>query len=82
MGCASSIHISDRVVYRSGKESEDSHSPQQTNTTQHQGNPASGLPLKPPSSKVREPTVLLFQKLCVCVDEKFVLKCVCYVKLF
>ncbi|XP_059363209.1 high affinity cAMP-specific and IBMX-insensitive 3',5'-cyclic phosphodiesterase 8A-like isoform X2 [Carassius carassius] len=27
MGCASSIHISDRVVYQSGKESEDS--PQQ-----------------------------------------------------
>uniref|UniRef100_A0A671Y5E3 Phosphodiesterase n=1 Tax=Sparus aurata TaxID=8175 RepID=A0A671Y5E3_SPAAU len=51
MGCASSIHISDRVVYHSGKESEDSHSPQQTNTTQHQGNPASGLPLKPLSSK-------------------------------
>ncbi|KAJ3593682.1 hypothetical protein NHX12_006016, partial [Muraenolepis orangiensis] len=47
MGCASSIHISDRVVYHSGKESEDSHSPQQTNTTQHQGNPASGLPIKP-----------------------------------
>lgn len=55
MGCASSIHISDRVVYHSGKESEDSHSPQQTNTTQHQGNPASGLLLKPPSSKVRRP---------------------------
>ncbi|XP_056268776.1 high affinity cAMP-specific and IBMX-insensitive 3',5'-cyclic phosphodiesterase 8A isoform X2 [Pseudoliparis swirei] len=51
MGCASSIHISDRVVYHSGKESEDSHSPQQTNTTQHQGNPALGLPLKPPSCK-------------------------------
>ncbi|KAF3832855.1 hypothetical protein F7725_026520 [Dissostichus mawsoni] len=50
MGCASSIHISDRVVYQSGKESEDSHSPQQTNTTQ-QGNPASALPLKPPSCK-------------------------------
>uniref|UniRef100_A0A674A579 Phosphodiesterase n=1 Tax=Salmo trutta TaxID=8032 RepID=A0A674A579_SALTR len=30
MGCASSIHISDRVVYQSGKESDDS---QQTNTT-------------------------------------------------
>ncbi|XP_067246811.1 high affinity cAMP-specific and IBMX-insensitive 3',5'-cyclic phosphodiesterase 8A isoform X1 [Chanodichthys erythropterus] len=29
MGCASSIHISDRVVYHSGKESEDSHSPPQ-----------------------------------------------------
>lgn len=53
MGCASSIHISDRVVYH-GKESEDSHSPQQTNATQHQGNPASGLPLKPPSCKVRQ----------------------------
>uniref|UniRef100_A0A3P9AFW7 Phosphodiesterase n=1 Tax=Esox lucius TaxID=8010 RepID=A0A3P9AFW7_ESOLU len=39
MGCASSIHISDRVVYQSGKESEDS---QQTNTT-----PAPGLPIKP-----------------------------------
>uniref|UniRef100_A0AAQ4QEK8 Phosphodiesterase n=1 Tax=Gasterosteus aculeatus aculeatus TaxID=481459 RepID=A0AAQ4QEK8_GASAC len=39
MGCASSIHISERVGYQSGKESEDSHSPQQTNTTQHQGNP-------------------------------------------
>ncbi|KAI9518940.1 hypothetical protein NQZ68_033423 [Dissostichus eleginoides] len=50
MGCASSIHISDRVVYQSGKESEDSHSPQQTNTTQ-QGNPASALPLKPPNCK-------------------------------
>ncbi|XP_054626028.1 high affinity cAMP-specific and IBMX-insensitive 3',5'-cyclic phosphodiesterase 8A isoform X3 [Dunckerocampus dactyliophorus] len=51
MGCASSIHISDRVVYHSGKESEDSHSPQQTNTTHHQGNPVSELPLKPPSCK-------------------------------
>uniref|UniRef100_A0A8C9TNX1 Phosphodiesterase n=1 Tax=Scleropages formosus TaxID=113540 RepID=A0A8C9TNX1_SCLFO len=40
MGCASSIHISDRVVYHSGKESEDSHSPQQSNTTNQQGNPA------------------------------------------
>ncbi|KAJ7994587.1 hypothetical protein DPEC_G00251020 [Dallia pectoralis] len=38
MGCASSIHISDRVVYQSGKESEDS---QQTNAT-----PAPGLPIK------------------------------------
>lgn len=56
MGCASSIHISDRVVYHSGKESEDSHSPQQTNTTQHQGNPVSGLPLKPLSCKVRQHT--------------------------
>ncbi|XP_048829020.1 high affinity cAMP-specific and IBMX-insensitive 3',5'-cyclic phosphodiesterase 8A-like [Brienomyrus brachyistius] len=27
MGCASSIHISDRVVYHSGKEAEDSHPP-------------------------------------------------------
>uniref|UniRef100_A0A673BUJ4 Phosphodiesterase n=1 Tax=Sphaeramia orbicularis TaxID=375764 RepID=A0A673BUJ4_9TELE len=36
MGCASSIHISDRVVYHSGKESEEAHSPpQHTNTTQH-----------------------------------------------
>uniref|UniRef100_A0A8C5BNU8 Phosphodiesterase n=1 Tax=Gadus morhua TaxID=8049 RepID=A0A8C5BNU8_GADMO len=52
MGCASSIHISDRVVYHSGKESEDSHSPQQTNSTQHPGNPAaSGLPIKPASCK-------------------------------
>ncbi|XP_061596423.1 high affinity cAMP-specific and IBMX-insensitive 3',5'-cyclic phosphodiesterase 8A isoform X3 [Cololabis saira] len=51
MGCASSIHISDRVVHHSEKGSEDSHSPQQTNTTQHQGNPAAGLPLKPPSCK-------------------------------
>ncbi|KAG7277369.1 hypothetical protein CRUP_025609 [Coryphaenoides rupestris] len=58
MGCASSIHISDRVVYHSGKESEDSHSPQQTNTTQHQGNPASGLPIKPVSCKV----LLVFAK--------------------
>ncbi|XP_061830651.1 high affinity cAMP-specific and IBMX-insensitive 3',5'-cyclic phosphodiesterase 8A isoform X1 [Nerophis lumbriciformis] len=39
MGCASSIHISDRVVYHTGKESEDSPSPQQ-------GNPVSGLPVK------------------------------------
>uniref|UniRef100_A0AAY5KUT8 Phosphodiesterase n=1 Tax=Esox lucius TaxID=8010 RepID=A0AAY5KUT8_ESOLU len=43
MGCASSIHISDRVVYQSGKESEDS---QQTNTT-----PAPGLPIKPNTVK-------------------------------
>lgn len=56
MGCASSIHISDRVVY-SGKESEESHSPQQTNTTQQsqqQGNPAQGLPIKPSNFKVRQ----------------------------
>lgn len=58
MGCASSIHISDRVVYHSGKESEDSHSPQQTNATQHQGNPVSGLPLKAPNCKVREPALI------------------------
>ncbi|KAF4071782.1 hypothetical protein AMELA_G00266670 [Ameiurus melas] len=37
MGCASSIHISDRVVYHSGKESEDCppHSPPQGNNTQN-----------------------------------------------
>ena len=70
MGCASSIHISDRVVYHSGKESEDSHSPQQTNTTQHQGNPASGLPLKPPSSKVRQPAFITLTQVCV-------FQCVC-----
>lgn len=58
MGCASSIHISDRVVYHSGKESEDSHSPQQTNATQQQGNPLSGLPLKAPNCKVRDPTLI------------------------
>uniref|UniRef100_A0AAR2J5J5 Phosphodiesterase n=1 Tax=Pygocentrus nattereri TaxID=42514 RepID=A0AAR2J5J5_PYGNA len=40
MGCASSIHISDRVVYHSGKEAEDSHSPPQSNTHP-------GLPIKP-----------------------------------
>ncbi|KAJ8343978.1 hypothetical protein SKAU_G00313070 [Synaphobranchus kaupii] len=53
MGCASSINISDRVVYHRGKDSEDSHSPQQTNTThsQHQGNPALGLPAKPSDNK-------------------------------
>uniref|UniRef100_A0A3P8YWF2 Phosphodiesterase n=1 Tax=Esox lucius TaxID=8010 RepID=A0A3P8YWF2_ESOLU len=50
MGCASSIHISDRVVYQSGKESEDS---QQTNTT-----PAPGLPIKPNTVKV----LLVFAK--------------------
>ncbi|XP_061892714.1 high affinity cAMP-specific and IBMX-insensitive 3',5'-cyclic phosphodiesterase 8A-like [Entelurus aequoreus] len=44
MGCASSIHISDRVVYHTGKESEDSPSPQQ-------GNPVSGLPVKALSCK-------------------------------
>ncbi|KAJ8249312.1 hypothetical protein GJAV_G00233440 [Gymnothorax javanicus] len=55
MGCASSINISDRVVYHRGKDSEDSHSPQQTNTTlhsQHQGNPAHELPVKPSDNKV------------------------------
>ncbi|KAI1904152.1 hypothetical protein AGOR_G00002740 [Albula goreensis] len=54
MGCASSINISDRVVYHRGKDSEDSHSPQQTNTTlqsQQQGNPALGLPIKPSDNK-------------------------------
>ncbi|XP_026865685.2 high affinity cAMP-specific and IBMX-insensitive 3',5'-cyclic phosphodiesterase 8A [Electrophorus electricus] len=49
MGCASSIHISDRVVYHSGKDSEDSHSPQQTNTTLHCPQP--GLPIKPSTYK-------------------------------
>ncbi|XP_031675052.1 high affinity cAMP-specific and IBMX-insensitive 3',5'-cyclic phosphodiesterase 8A [Oncorhynchus kisutch] len=43
MGCASSIHISDRVVYQSGKESDDS---QQTNAT-----PAPGLLIKPSTIK-------------------------------
>lgn len=78
MGCASSIHISDRVVYHSGKESEDSHSPQQTNTTQHQGNPASGLPLKPPSCKVRDPAFITLtetQEHSVCGSV-----CVCYMQ--
>ncbi|XP_061077100.1 high affinity cAMP-specific and IBMX-insensitive 3',5'-cyclic phosphodiesterase 8A-like isoform X2 [Conger conger] len=54
MGCASSINISDRVVYHRGKDSEDSHSPQQTNATlqsQHQGNPALGIPAKPSDNK-------------------------------
>ncbi|KPP73888.1 high affinity cAMP-specific and IBMX-insensitive 3',5'-cyclic phosphodiesterase 8A-like, partial [Scleropages formosus] len=35
-----------------GKESEDSHSPQQSNTTNQQGNPALGLPLKSSAYKV------------------------------
>ncbi|XP_036390662.1 high affinity cAMP-specific and IBMX-insensitive 3',5'-cyclic phosphodiesterase 8A-like isoform X1 [Megalops cyprinoides] len=54
MGCASSINISDRVVYHRGKDSEDSHSLQQINTTQQsqqQANPAPGLPVKPSSNK-------------------------------
>ncbi|XP_077119770.1 high affinity cAMP-specific and IBMX-insensitive 3',5'-cyclic phosphodiesterase 8A-like isoform X1 [Ranitomeya variabilis] len=48
MGCAPSIHISDsRVVYHSGKESDDSNSPQQTNTAlSPQGNSVPGLFLK------------------------------------
>ncbi|XP_053573406.1 high affinity cAMP-specific and IBMX-insensitive 3',5'-cyclic phosphodiesterase 8A isoform X2 [Bombina bombina] len=49
MGCAPSIHISDsRVVYHSGKESEDSNSPHQTNTLslQQQGNSVPGLFIK------------------------------------
>ncbi|XP_041082143.1 high affinity cAMP-specific and IBMX-insensitive 3',5'-cyclic phosphodiesterase 8A-like isoform X1 [Polyodon spathula] len=56
MGCASSIHISEsRVVYHSGKESEDSNSPHQTNTTatpsqQEQGNPVPGLFIKSSST--------------------------------
>ncbi|XP_073424613.1 high affinity cAMP-specific and IBMX-insensitive 3',5'-cyclic phosphodiesterase 8A isoform X2 [Dendrobates tinctorius] len=48
MGCAPSIHISDsRVVYHSGKESDDSNSPHQTNTVlSPQGNPVPGLFIK------------------------------------
>ncbi|KAM4676532.1 high affinity cAMP-specific and IBMX-insensitive 3',5'-cyclic phosphodiesterase 8A isoform 2-T2 [Discoglossus pictus] len=49
MGCAPSIHISDsRVVYHSGKESEESNSPHQTNTlaVQQQGNSVPGLFIK------------------------------------
>lgn len=88
MGCASSIHISDRVVYHSGKESEDSHSPQQTNTTQHQGNPASGLPLKPPSCKVRDSTFIyiytdtdpLCMHVCIYVCERVSCLCICMSK--
>lgn len=57
MGCASSIHISDRVVYHSGKDSEDSHSPQQTNANQQQGNPSLGLPIKSSSYKVSHNTL-------------------------
>uniref|UniRef100_A0A5F8HHP7 Phosphodiesterase n=1 Tax=Monodelphis domestica TaxID=13616 RepID=A0A5F8HHP7_MONDO len=55
MGCAPSIHISDsRVVYHSGKESEDSTSPNQTNTTMSQqlqnSNPVPGLFIKSPNT--------------------------------
>lgn len=47
MGCAPSIHISDsRVVYHSGKESEDSNSPHQTNTLSQQSNSVPGLFIK------------------------------------
>ncbi|XP_056428157.1 high affinity cAMP-specific and IBMX-insensitive 3',5'-cyclic phosphodiesterase 8A isoform X1 [Hyla sarda] len=48
MGCAPSIHISDsRVVYHSGKESDDSNSPHQTNTVlSQQSNSVPGLFLK------------------------------------
>ncbi|XP_066448760.1 high affinity cAMP-specific and IBMX-insensitive 3',5'-cyclic phosphodiesterase 8A isoform X1 [Eleutherodactylus coqui] len=48
MGCAPSIHISDsRVVYHSGKESDDSNSPHQTNTVlSGQSNSVPGLFLK------------------------------------
>ncbi|XP_018432210.1 PREDICTED: high affinity cAMP-specific and IBMX-insensitive 3',5'-cyclic phosphodiesterase 8A isoform X3 [Nanorana parkeri] len=47
MGCAPSIHISDsRVVYHSGKESEDSNSPHQTNTLSQQTNSVPGLFIK------------------------------------
>ncbi|KAJ8393093.1 hypothetical protein AAFF_G00067760 [Aldrovandia affinis] len=54
MGCASSINISDRVVYHRGKDSEDSHSAQQTNTalqSLQQGNPALGPSDKPSANK-------------------------------
>ncbi|XP_072475866.1 high affinity cAMP-specific and IBMX-insensitive 3',5'-cyclic phosphodiesterase 8A isoform X2 [Notamacropus eugenii] len=55
MGCAPSIHISDsRVVYHSGKESEDSISPNQSNTTMSQqlqnSNPMPGLFIKSPNT--------------------------------
>ncbi|KAM4037123.1 high affinity cAMP-specific and IBMX-insensitive 3',5'-cyclic phosphodiesterase 8A isoform 1-T1 [Anomaloglossus baeobatrachus] len=48
MGCAPSIHISDsRVVYHSGKESDDSNSPHQTNTVlSPQSNSVPGLFIK------------------------------------
>ncbi|KAG8575563.1 hypothetical protein GDO81_009599 [Engystomops pustulosus] len=48
MGCAPSIHISDsRVVYHSGKESDDSNSPHQTNTVlSQQSNSVPGLFIK------------------------------------
>ncbi|XP_072255208.1 high affinity cAMP-specific and IBMX-insensitive 3',5'-cyclic phosphodiesterase 8A [Pyxicephalus adspersus] len=47
MGCAPSIHISDsRVVYHSGKESEDSNSPHQTNALSQQTNSVPGLFIK------------------------------------
>ncbi|XP_068131471.1 high affinity cAMP-specific and IBMX-insensitive 3',5'-cyclic phosphodiesterase 8A isoform X1 [Hyperolius riggenbachi] len=47
MGCAPSIHISDsRVVYHSGKESDDSNSPHQTNTLSQQTNSVPGLFIK------------------------------------
>lgn len=48
MGCAPSIHISDsRVVYHSGKESDDSNSPHQTNTVlSQQTNSVPGLFIK------------------------------------
>ncbi|XP_075753261.1 high affinity cAMP-specific and IBMX-insensitive 3',5'-cyclic phosphodiesterase 8A isoform X2 [Pelodiscus sinensis] len=50
MGCAPSIHISEnRVVYHSSKESEESNSPHQTNTTmsqQQHGNSVPGLFIK------------------------------------
>ncbi|XP_040269982.1 high affinity cAMP-specific and IBMX-insensitive 3',5'-cyclic phosphodiesterase 8A-like isoform X2 [Bufo bufo] len=48
MGCAPSIHISDsRVVYHSGKESDDSNSPHQTNTVlSGQSNSVPGLFIK------------------------------------
>ncbi|KAJ1180392.1 hypothetical protein NDU88_005613 [Pleurodeles waltl] len=52
MGCAPSIHISDsRVVYHSGKDSEDSAAPRE------QDNQAPGAPVKPTSTyKLRTPS--------------------------
>ncbi|KAL4660739.1 high affinity cAMP-specific and IBMX-insensitive 3',5'-cyclic phosphodiesterase 8A-like [Arapaima gigas] len=47
MGCASSVHISDRVVHHSGKGSEGSHAPQTPSAAPHRV----GLPLKTPDHK-------------------------------
>ncbi|XP_077119772.1 high affinity cAMP-specific and IBMX-insensitive 3',5'-cyclic phosphodiesterase 8A-like isoform X2 [Ranitomeya variabilis] len=63
MGCAPSIHISDsRVVYHSGKESDDSNSPQQTNTAlSPQGNSVPGLFLKSSNTSTYK-VLLVFAK--------------------